>query len=121
MSETKQARETLRRREWIWRALTLAGLAGLARRGLAAQPSAKVDKETAKYQDHPNAMQMCGMCKFYIPRGGRPGAGMMGGQMGQGMMSGGMMGGAAGAGSCQLVEGAISPMGWCALYQSISR
>lgn len=112
MPETEQPRETLRRREWIGRALTLVGLAGLARRGLAAQPSATVSKETAKYQDHPNAMQMCGMCKFYIPRGGRAGNGMMGG---------GMMGGARGAGSCELVEGAISPMGWCVLYQPISR
>lgn len=119
MPETEQPRETLRRREWIWRALTLVGLAGLARRGLAAQPPAKVSKETAKYQGHPNAMQMCGMCKFYVPPGGRAGTGMMGGQMGQGMMGGGMMGG--GGGSCDLVEGAISPMGWCVLYQPISR
>ena len=119
MSEAEQARETIRRREWIGRALTLVGLAGLARRGLAAQTPATVSKETAKYQDHPNAMQMCGMCKFYISRGGRPGAGMMGGHMG--MMGGGMMGGAARAGTCELVEGAISPMGWCVLYQPASR
>lgn len=119
MSETERAGETLQRREWMWRALTLAGLFGLARRGLAAQPSAKVSKEAAKYQDHPNAMQMCGMCKFYIPPGGQAGDGMMGGQMGTGMMGGGMMGGR--AASCELVEGAISPMAWCALYQPISR
>jgi hypothetical protein len=56
-------------------------------------------------------MQMCGMCKFYIPRGGQAGSGMMGGQMGPGMM---------GAASCELVEGRISPMGWCVLYQPTS-
>jgi hypothetical protein len=51
------------------------------------------------------------MCKFYIPRGGQAGSGMMGGQMGPGMM---------GAASCELVEGRISPMGWCVLYQPTS-
>ena len=78
--------------------MTLAGLAGLKRRGRAAETPSKVSKEVAKYQDHPNAMQMCGMCKFYIYRGGRAGSGMMGGGMmgGGGQMGPGMMA----AGSC---------------------
>jgi hypothetical protein len=106
--------------------MTLAGAIGL-RHGQAAEATSKVSKEAAKYQDHPNAMQMCGMCKFYTPPGGRPGSGMMGGQMGPGMMGGGMMGGGQmgsgmmAAGSCELVKGSISPMGWCVLYQPISR
>jgi hypothetical protein len=59
----------------------------------AETPSGKVTKEVAKYQAQPNNMQMCGMCKFYIPSGGKAGSGMMGGQMmGQDHM-GGMMGG----------------------------
>jgi hypothetical protein len=75
-------------------------------------------------------MQMCGMCKFYIPPGGKAGSGMMGGQMGPGMMGGqmepGMMGGQMGpsmmaAGTCELVEGRVSPMGWCVLYRPLSR
>jgi hypothetical protein len=45
------------------------------------------------------------------------GGGMMGGgMMGGGMMGGGMMGGGMMAGTCDVVEGRISPMGWCALY-----
>jgi hypothetical protein len=107
----------LSRREWFGRVLKLVGLVALTRDAHGGQAPSKVGKEAAKYQDHPNAMQMCGMCKFYIPSGGRPGAGTMGGQMGSGMMGGGMMA----AGSCKLVEGSISPMGWCVLYQSISR
>jgi hypothetical protein len=100
--------------------MTLAGAIGL-QRGQAAEATSKVSKEAAKYQDHPNAMQMCGMCKFYTPPEGRAGAGMMGGQMGSGMMGGGMMGPRTMAGgSCKVVEGSISPMGWCVLYQPIS-
>jgi hypothetical protein len=39
------------------------------------------------------------------------------GMMGCGMMGGGMMGhGMMGAGACQVVEGRISPMGYCGLY-----
>ena len=45
--------------------------------------------------------------------GGMMGGGMMGGgMMGGGMMGGGMMA----AGACEVVEGRISPMGWCDLY-----
>jgi hypothetical protein len=51
-------------------------------------------------------MQMCGMCKYFISANGRRG-GMMGGGMGPGMMR---------AGTCDVVEGRISPMGGCILY-----
>ena len=113
------------RREWIGRLVTLAGLAGLARRGRAAEAPSKISKQAAKYQDRPNAMQMCGMCKFYIPPGGRAGSGTTGGQTGPGMMGRGMMGGHMGPGmradgTCDLVEGPISPMGWCVLYRPLS-
>ena len=72
-------------------------------------------------------MQACGMCKFFIPSGGKAGAGMMGAgigpeMMGQGRMMGrGQMGpGMMAGGTCQVVEGSIHPMGWCVLYQPIS-
>jgi hypothetical protein len=52
------------------------------------------------------------MCRFYTPPGGRPGSGMMGGHMGPGMMA---------PGTCELVEGQISPMGWCILYRPLAR
>ena len=41
---------------------------------------------------------------------------MGGGMMGRGMMAGGMMGGGMMSGYCEVVEGRISPMGWCDLY-----
>jgi hypothetical protein len=106
------------RRECITRVSMVAGLVGFAAR--AAGTAAKVTKAGAHYQDHPNAMQMCGMCKFYIPPGGRAGSGMMGGQAGHGMMGGQMGPGMMGAGTCELVEGRVSPMGWCDLYRPIS-
>ena len=74
----------LSRREWIGRLLTLGSVAGLTGRGRAAETpgkkAIKASKETVKYQEHPNNMQMCGMCKFYISPGGKAGSGMMGGQ-----------------------------------------
>jgi hypothetical protein len=48
---------------------------------------AKTDKKTAKYQDHPNNGQSCAKCKYFRPPQ-----------------------------SCQLVEGNISPGGWCSLF-----
>ena len=70
---------------------------------------AKASKAAVDYQDQPNEMRMCHMCKFYIGcRGGMMGGGMMG----CGMTGGGMVG----AGACEVVEGRISPMGYCDLY-----
>lgn len=108
----------LSRREWFLGLLTLTSVTVLIRRGHATgTPENKVSKETAKYQGHPNNMQMCGMCKSYIPPGGKAGSGMMGGCM----MGRDHMGGMRAGGTCQVVEGQINPMGWCVLYQPISR
>jgi hypothetical protein len=65
---------------------------------------AKASKAAVHYRDSPNGMRMCHMCKFYIAAGGQSGMGCMGGM--------GMMG----VGACQVVEGRISPMGYCDLY-----
>ena len=74
---------------------------------LASPAAAKASKAAVHYQDQPNRMRMCHMCKFYIAVGGRrSGMGCMGGSM-MGMM---------GTGACQVVEGRISPMGYCDLY-----
>ena len=60
---------------------------------------AKASKAAVHYRDYPSGMRMCHMCKFYIAAGGgRSGMGCMGG------------------GACQVVEGRISPMGYCDLY-----
>jgi hypothetical protein len=72
--------------------------------------AAKASKASVHYRDYPKGMQMCHMCKFYIAEGGRRSGGM------GGMCMGGSMMGMMGAGACQVVEGRISPMGWCDLY-----
>ena len=72
---------------------------------LAAE--AKASKAAVHYRDYPSGMRMCHMCKFYISTGGvRP----------DGMPWGGTLARMMGAGACQLVEGRISPMGYCDLY-----
>jgi hypothetical protein len=49
---------------------------------------AKMPKQTAQYQDSPKGDQKCEGCRFFIE-----------------------------GGSCRLVEGEISPNGWCRLFQ----
>ena len=96
------------RRTWLkGMALLSAAGAPLLPASAAAQAKAKASKATVHYQDQPKGMLMCHMCKFYISAGGS-----RSGMMGRGMMGGGMMG----AGACQVVEGEISPMGYCDLY-----
>lgn len=48
----------------------------------------KMSKEAVQYQDSPNGDEKCADCRFFIE-----------------------------GGSCQLVEGEISPNGWCRLFQ----
>jgi hypothetical protein len=81
---------------------------------LASTPAeAKASKAAVHYQDYPNGMRMCRMCKFFISAGGGRRSRMMGCPMGGGgMMGRGMMG----AGACEVVEGRISAMGYCDLY-----
>ncbi len=59
--------------------------------------AAKSSKAAMKYQDKPNGDQMCSSCRFFIP-GKTPTAN----------------------GTCQVVEGSISPHGWCTAYNKKS-
>lgn len=52
-----------------------------------AEAQSKTDKKTAKYQDHPNSGKSCAQCNFFRPPK-----------------------------SCQLVDGDISPNGWCSFW-----
>ncbi len=52
-----------------------------------AYAQTKMDKKTAKYQDNPNNGQICSECRFFQPPK-----------------------------SCQVVDGDISPNGWCSLF-----
>ena len=105
-------RRKISRRTWLKGMAVFSTAAGMPLMPASTAAQAKASKATVHYQDQPNGMRMCHMCKFYIAAaGGR--SGMMGdGMMGRGMMGGGMMG----DGACQVVEGTISPMGYCDLY-----
>jgi hypothetical protein len=81
---------------------------------VTSSAEAKADKLAVNYRDYPKGMKMCHMCKFFLSAGGNRSV-MGGGMMGQGMMGRGMMA----AGACQVVDGRISPMGYCDLYSQL--
>ena len=76
--------------------LPLAATAAVA---LAREASAanKSPQNAVQYQDKPKGSAKCSGCKFYIP-GKDPKA----------------------KGNCQVVDGAISPNGWCVVYSAKS-
>jgi hypothetical protein len=109
------------RRHWLTTAAVFTSTVG-ASSLLPYSSSAeeeKISKAAARYQDYPKRMQMCGMCKYFISANGGRGGMMGGGMMGGGMMGGGMGPGMMAAGTCDVVEGRIRPMGWCILYASL--
>ena len=115
--------EKLSRRTWLRK--TVLFTAAIGAPSLLGSPASssqgKASKSVVHYRDYPKGMQMCGMCKLFEGSGmmsdGMMGRGMMaGGMMGGGMVGGGMMGRGMMAGECEVVEGRISPMGWCDLY-----
>jgi hypothetical protein len=107
------------RRFWLKRLalFSAAAAAGVPALSASTSAEAKATKAAVHYRDYPKRMQMCHMCKFYESAGGARSGMMGGGMMGGGMMGGGMMGrGMIAAGACEVVDGRISPMGWCDLY-----
>ena len=111
MEKNKQ----ISRRSWIRTAATMvATVAAYPVVGATAHTATrkKIAKAVVHYQDHPSGRKMCGMCIHFITAGGVAGHGMMGDMhnMGPGMMK---------DGTCQLVEGRISPMGYCILFAPI--
>ena len=99
------------RRTWLKGMAGFSAAAGMPLMLASTAAEAKASKAAVHYRDYPSGMRMCQNCKFFISTGGGR-SGMMGCPMGGGMMGHGMMG----AGACQLVEGRISPMGYCDLY-----
>lgn len=89
------------RRTWLKGLGLFSVVAGNALMLVSTAAEAKASKAAVHYRDSPKGMQMCHMCKYYIASGGR---------------SAGMCMGMMGTGACQLVQGSISPMGWCDLY-----
>jgi len=99
--------EKISRRTWL-KVITLFSVGAAVPPVLAsASAEAKASKSAVHYQDSPKGMRMCHMCKFFTSAGGG-----RSGMMGCSTMVGGMMG----AGACEVVEGRISPMGYCDLY-----
>jgi hypothetical protein len=102
--------EKVSRRTWLKGMALLSAAVVMPLMLASTAAEAKATKAAVHYRDFPSGMRMCQNCKFFISTGGgRSGMGcpMMGGGMGHGMM---------GAGACQVVEGRISPMGYCDLY-----
>jgi hypothetical protein len=99
----------------ISRRTCLKGMAVVSVTAMLAPTAAeaKASKTSVHYRDYPNGMQMCHIGKFYIAGGGRRSGGM------GDMCMGGSMMGMMGNGACQVVEGRISPMGWCDLYNPL--
>src|SRR5512143_77490 len=71
-----------------------AGITGVAlTSALTAKAQGKATKAAMKYQDKPKGDQQCSNCNFFIP-GNTSTAN----------------------GTCQVVDGSISPQGWCTAY-----
>ena len=70
-----------------------AALGGLMLKLKAPAQGGKVSQATAKYQDKPHGTQQCDGCMQYIP-GKTPSSN----------------------GTCKIVEGSISPKGWCMFF-----
>jgi hypothetical protein len=92
----KDSSSAMTRRSFVANAIVLPALAGL----LLAETStaqAKGSKAQFKYQTSPKNGQKCSQCTFFIP--GKP---------------------ATANGSCKIVDGAISPNGWCTAFSKKS-
>lgn len=81
----------LSRGDFVKGAIILPSLAGvLISASVAPARAAKGSKTQFKYQDKPNGSKKCSNCTFYIPGSS-----------------------ATANGTCKIVEGAISPNGYC--------
>jgi hypothetical protein len=80
-------------RQEALKALALPALAAAISVTMVTSAEAKASKATVKYQNSPKGAQKCAGCKFFTA--GKTKTAM---------------------GSCQIVDGAISPNGWCTAY-----
>jgi hypothetical protein len=81
------------RRTMLRNVAIVAGLAAVPRAAGHALAQAKASKASMKYRTHPHDGQSCDTCLQFLP-GPKPGAN----------------------GTCKVVDGAISPKGWCLAY-----
>jgi len=92
----KQDRGALNRRSFLGSLIVLPLLAG-ALSSQAVADGAKASKDSMHYQTSPNSGMQCSGCRFFIP--------------GQDAKS---------DGTCKIVDGAISPDGYCMAYAAKS-
>jgi len=85
----RNSRANLTRRSFVGKAIVLPALAGLLL-AETASAQAKGSQAQFKYQKSPHNGQKCSQCTFYVP-GSSPNAN----------------------GTCKIVDGSISPNGWC--------
>lgn len=83
----------MNRKEALQKFIVLPALAGLVATATTTIAEAKGSKSQFKYQDKPNGKQKCSGCSLFEP--GKT---------------------ATANGSCKVVEGAISPNGWCTAF-----
>lgn len=83
----------LSRRRLLQSALVVGATAPLLVSTPAFAGNNKTTKKAAQYQDHPMGKKQCDKCRFFIPP-----------------KNGDKMG------TCQLVQGKISPHGYCMLF-----
>ncbi len=80
------------RRSFLGGAIALPVLAAAGTRAVRAD-SSKAPQSSMRYQSTPNGSMHCGGCKFFVPGSD-----------------------ASADGSCQIVDGSISPNGYCIAY-----
>lgn len=81
------------RKEVLTQLIVLPALAGLAVMGATSTAEAKGSKAQFKYQAKPHGSQKCSGCALYVPGKSK-----------------------SANGSCKIVDGSISPNGWCTAY-----
>jgi len=79
----------------LLKALAVAPFAAAAVASVSSEADAKGTKAAYKYVDHPVKNQKCAGCSLYIPNPKDP---------------------AKARGGCKVVDGSISPNGWCISY-----
>lgn len=80
-------------REEALKAIVLPALAAAMGGAVVGTAQAKTSKAAVKYQNHPKGSAKCSTCKFFVA--GKSKTAM---------------------GTCKIVDGAISPNGWCTAY-----
>lgn len=81
------SRRQVSRRDFL--NITAVGTGAVLAIGLTASPAqAKVPQKVVNYQPKPKGNQSCATCGLFVPQT-----------------------------SCKLVDGTVTPQGWCTLYQ----